>query len=175
MATHEHLDEWVDRRMAASEPPAEWPDPGIGLKRLDRRLAARRPRVLLWAAATAVVVVAAFALPASRAAAQRLWNQVVLDRLQVLVTDYDKYGEAAGLFSPEFHEADFHAVASFEEAVRETGFSPRLPGPDLVSTAPKYSTITIAPPRLRLHTPAIRSALAKAGGSATDVPSRGTT
>jgi hypothetical protein len=96
--------------------------------RIDERLARRPSRVWLWAVATTAVLVAVLALPAPRAIAQRLWDQVVLGRLQVLITNYDEQGAAASVFSPDIqHQPELRPVASLEEAGRIAGFSPQLP------------------------------------------------
>jgi hypothetical protein len=63
-----------------------------------------------------------------RAIAQRLWDQVVLGRLQVLITNYDEQGAAASVFSPDIqHQPELRPVASLEEAGRIAGISPQLP------------------------------------------------
>lgn len=169
MERHDHLEQWVNHRMAVSELSTEWPDAIAAWSRLDERLAPRPNRMWLWIGAAAVSV-AVLALPAPRAIAQRYWDQVVLGRIQVLVTDYGEHGDAASVFSPEpQHQPDIRPVASLQEAGRVAGFSPRLP--ELVFTgSPKYSVTDEVSARLQLRTPAIRRLFAQAGGSASEVP-----
>ena len=170
METHEHVDDWVNHRMAASQRPAAWPDTRTAWTRLDERIAQRPTRVWLWAGATAAVFVAVLALPASRAIAQRLWDQVIFGRIQVLITNYDEHGAAASVFSPDIrHQPEPRPVASLEEAGRAAGFAPQLPA-QIFAATPKYSVTDELSATLQLRTPAIRYLLAQAGGDARDVP-----
>jgi hypothetical protein len=170
MATHDQLEQWVNERTAAGL-PTEWPDAEAGWRRLDQRTASRRPRLLLWAAATAAVCAGIVAAPASRAVAQRFWDQVVLGRIQVLVADYDEHGAAASFFSPEMQQRpEVRPATSLEDASRAAGFSPRLPRRDVFAVAPTYSVTDVASATLRVRTPAIRYLLARAGASTSEVP-----
>ena len=170
MERHEELEHWVNQRMVGTALPAEWPDTARGWRRLAERFAPRPSRLWLWAGATAALCLAALALPASRAVAQRLWDQAVLGRIQVWITDYDGHGAAASFFSPEMqHRPDARPVASLDEVVRLAGFVPRFPL-SVFSASPRYSVTDEASARLQLRTPAIRYLLARAGGSASDVP-----
>jgi hypothetical protein len=156
--------------MAGSQLSPEWPDTSAAWTRVDERLMRRPSRVWVWAGATAALVVAALALPAPRAIAQRLWDQVVLGRIQVLITNYDEHGAAASVFSPDIqHRPEPHPVASLEEAGRIAGFSPQLPAHVFVAS-PSYSVTDELSATLPLRTPAMRYLLAQAGGSASDVP-----
>ena len=170
MEKHEHMEEWVNQRVRVSGVPAAWPDVDTAWNRLEDRLTRRSAGVWVWAAAAAAVCAFVFAVPASRAVAQRLWDQVILGRIQVLVTDYEASGAAVGFFSPQMvHRPDVRPVASLGEATRIAGFAPRLPAV-IFADAPTYSITDEASATLRLRTPAIRYLLAQAGGSASDVP-----
>jgi hypothetical protein len=172
MEKPDRLEQWVHQRMADSAPATEWPDPVAGWRHLDRRLVARPRRVWLWAGATAALCAAVFALPGPRVVAQRLWDQVVLGRIQVLVTDYDEHGAAASFFSPEIRQrANVREVASIDEAISLAGFAPHLPGPDVFPASPTYSVADVTTATLRLRAPALRYLVAQAGGSASEVPS----
>jgi hypothetical protein len=171
MEKHEYLEEWIDRRMAAAAPPIEWPDADTARARLDQRVARPPRRILLWAVATAAGLMAVLALPATRAGAQRLWDQLVLGRLQVLLTDFDEHGAAAGFLSPVMQiRPDPRPVPSLDDAIREAGFSPRLPGADVFAASPSYSVTDVASATLQLRRPAIRYLVARSGGSASQVP-----
>jgi hypothetical protein len=171
MEKHERLEEWIDRRMAAAALPIEWPNMAAGRRRLDQRVASRPRRIMRWTAAAAAVLVAVLALPAPRAAAQRLWDQVVLGRIQVMMTDYEGHGAAASFLSPVMQiRPDPHPVASLDDATRLAGFSPRFPGPDVFASLPSYSVTDVASARLQLRKPAIRYLVAQAGVSASEVP-----
>ena len=156
--------------MVASQLPAGWPDTRTAWTRIDERIAQRPSRVWVWAVATAAVLVAGLALPAPRAIAQRLWDQVVLGRLQVLITNYDEQGAAASVFSPDIqHQPEPRPVASLEEAGRIAGFSPQLPA-QIFTSSPRYSVTNELSAAVRLRTAAMCYVLAQAGGSASDVP-----
>src|SRR5262245_16812619 len=101
METHDRLEEWANARLADSDLPSGWPDEDGARKRLEQRIAGRRPhRIVLWMTAAAAVCAALLIVPQSRAVAQRLWDQVFLGRLQVLITSFDE-GADVGLFSPD--------------------------------------------------------------------------
>lgn len=170
MERHERLDEWVNRRMQVAMVPSEWPDAAAGWTRVGNRIAQRPIRMWQWAGAVAALCVAVLALPAPRALAQRLWDQVVLGRIQVLVTDYESHGAAVSVFTPEPpHGFQIDRVSSLEDATRAAGFSPRLPAIIFPASA-QYQVIHEIPATLKLRTPAMRYLLAQAGGSASDVP-----
>jgi hypothetical protein len=169
METHEHVDAWVNHRMNVATVPPEWPDAAAGWSHVGDRIARRPIRMWQWAGAAAALCVAVLALPAPRALAQRLWDQVVLGRVQVLITDYETHGAAVEVFSPEPHGFQLDSVTSRDEATRAAGFSPQLPA-IIFPTSPRYGVIHEIPATLKLRTPAMRYLLAQAGGSASDVP-----
>jgi hypothetical protein len=171
MEKPDRLDHWVDQRMGASGPASEWPDLAAGWRRLDQRIARRPRRLWLWAGATAAVCAAVFALPGPRVVAQRLWDQVVLGRIQVLMMDYQGQGAAAAFFSQELQpRPEARPVASLAEAIDLAGFSPNLPGLDVFPGSPTYSVTDVASAKLRLRVPALRHLVAQAGGSPSEVP-----
>jgi hypothetical protein len=126
--------------------------------------------VLLWAGAAAMLCAAVLALPGPRLAAQRLWDQVFLGRLQVLIADFDGLGAGAGSFVTEAHLPEVHRVASIEEAGQLAGFLPRLPEPGVFSVAPTYSVAGVTSAKLGLPTRGIRDLIARTGGMASEVP-----
>jgi hypothetical protein len=167
----EPLEQWVNQRMLVAGLPTEWPDLAAGRRRLDQRLSRQAPPLLIWFGVSAAACAVLLALPGSRAVAQRLWDQVILGRIQVLTTDYDQDGGVASAFSPEVqHQPDFQSARSLEEASRLAGFSPRLPGSQLLAASPRYSVSDVLSATLRLRTPAIRYLVARAGGDVSQVP-----
>lgn len=166
----DRLEEWVHQRMAAPEPAAAWPDPAAGRRLLDRRIAARQRPLMLWAGAAAALCAAVLVLPGPRLAAQRLWDRVVLGRIQVLIADLDVAGAASGFFSPQNLRLDVSAASSIGEASERAGFSPNLPDPDVFPGSPTYSVADATLATLPLRTPAIRYLVARAGGSPGEVP-----
>jgi hypothetical protein len=169
METHDHLDEWVNRRMAGSQSPPGWPDVAAARRRLDRRLAMRPRHRLIWIGVTTAACAALLVLPQSRAVAQRLWDQVVVGRLHVLITDDRRVD--VGAFSPDLqHRPEAHPVLSVEEATRVAGFPPRLPGLQLFAAPPSYSVTDVTSATLRLRTAALRQLFVRAGGSPEEVP-----
>jgi hypothetical protein len=166
----DRLEEWVHQRMAAWEPAAVWPDRAAGRSRLDRRIGTRQRPVLFWAGAATVLCAAVLVLPGPRLAAQRLWDRVVLGRIQVLIADLDVAGAASGFFSPQNLRLDLNAATSIGDASQRAGFWPRLPDPDLFPVSPTYSVADATLATLPLRTPAIRYLVARAGGSPGEVP-----
>ncbi|HET9362906.1 MAG TPA: hypothetical protein VFO58_24320 [Vicinamibacterales bacterium] len=166
----DRLEEWVHQRMAAPEPAAAWPDPAAGRRLLDRRIAARQRPLMLWAGAAAALCAAVLVLPGPRLAAQRLWDRVVLGRIQVLIADLDVAGAASGFFSPQNLRLDVRSASSIGEASERAGFWPRLPDPDVFPGSPTYSVADATLATLPLRTPAIRYLVARAGGSPGEVP-----
>ena len=167
MDLHDQLDEWVNRRMAASQPPHGWPDADVARRHLDQRLPQRPRRTFLWVSAAAAVCAALLVLPQTRAVAQRLWDRAFLGRLQMVIAD----GAAATFFSPEFQQRpEPRPVQSLEDASRQAGFTPRLPGLDAFSTAARYSVTDTVSATLRLDTQGIRGLITRAGGAASEVP-----
>jgi hypothetical protein len=166
----DRLEEWVHQRMP--EPAAAWPDPAAGRSHLDWRIAARQRPVLFLAGAAAALCAAVLVLPGPRLAAQRLWDSVVVGRIQVLIADLDGAGVASGFFSPDvMGRMEVGAASSIGEASQRAGFWPRLPDPDVFSVSPTYSVANAtlaATPQLR--TPALRYLVARAGGSPDEVP-----
>ena len=171
METHERLERWVNGRIAASEPADAWPDVAAGWQQMERRLARQAVPVFVWAGAAVTACAVVLALPAPRAVAQRLFDQVVVGRVQVLMMDDGVAGAAARFFTPEIYErSEARAVASLDDASRIAGFTPRLPAPDVFSASPEYSVTGITAGRVRLRTPALRYLVHEAGGAAGEVP-----
>lgn len=166
----DRLEEWVHHRMAASEPVAAWPDLAAGRSHLDRRTATRQRPVLFWACAAAALGAAVLLLPGPRLAAQRLWDRVVLGRIQVLIADLDVAGAASGFFSPQNLQLDVNAATSIGDASQRAGFWPRLPDPDVFPVSPTFTVAGATLATLPLRTPAIRDLVARAGGSPGEVP-----
>ena len=173
MERHEQLEAWVNDRMTAaggSSLPAEWPDAAAGWRRLERRPAPPRRRVWVWAAAATTALVAVAAVPATRTAAQRLWDEVFVGRIELISTDFER-GAVAHLFSPEFRlRPEPTAVASLEEAGNTAGFWPRLPAQGVFTSQPKFSVTDVGLAALPLDGPAIRSLAERAGIPASEVP-----
>jgi hypothetical protein len=171
MERHDELDAWVNQRIAATDLPVEWPDDAAAWRRLDGRAAPRRHRMWLWAGAAAAVAAGAIVLPGPRALAQTLWDQMVVGRIQVWMADYDAHGAAASAFTPEIRQRpEARPVPSLDEAIRAAGFSPRLPGPEVLPALPAYSVTDVGLAVWRLRTPALRYLVSQAGGAASDVP-----
>jgi hypothetical protein len=168
MDPHDQLEAWVNRRIAVSQPPDGWPSEDVAKRRLDQRVT-RPPRTVLRIGALAALCATLFVLPQTRAVAQRLWDQVFLGRLQVLIADDDS--AAASLFSPELqHRPEPRQVQSLEEASQLAGYSPRLPAINAFATTPRYSVTDATSATLRLDTPAIRRLIVRVGGTPGEVP-----
>jgi hypothetical protein len=170
MEKTDHFELWVHERLTASDPAAAWPDSAAGRRQLDLRIAARRRPALLWAGAAVAVCAAVLVLPGPRLAAQRLWDRVVLGRIQVLIADLDVAGAASGFFSPQNLRLDVNGATSIGDASQRAGFWPRLPEPDVFPVSPTFSVADATLATLPLRTPAIRYLVARAGGSPGEVP-----
>jgi hypothetical protein len=110
------------------------------------------------------------AVPATRTAAQRLWDEVFVGRVELISTDFE-HGAVAHLFSPEFRlRPEPTAVASLQDAANTAGFWPRLPAPGMFSSQPKFSVTDEGLAALPLDVPAIRSLAERAGIPASEVP-----
>jgi hypothetical protein len=169
MDPHDQLDEWVNRRLAVLQLPQGWPDEDVARTRLDQRLAQRPRRVVLWISAAAAVCAALLVLPQTRAVGQRLWDQVFVGRLQIVITNDD--GAAASFFSPELQQRpEPRPVQSLEDASRLAGYTPRLPRLDAFASVPRYSVTDGVSGTLRLDTRGIRGLLARVGGASSEVP-----
>jgi hypothetical protein len=184
MERHEQqLDAWVHERMTAggrSSPPAEWPDDQDGWRRLEQRftrprrtlprLTLPRRRAWVWAAAATMALAAVVALPATRKAAQRLWDEVFVGRIELVSTDFER-GAVAHIFSPEFRlRPEPTAVASLEEAGNTAGFWPRLPAAGVFASQPTFSVTDVGLAALPLDVTAIRALAERAGIPASEVP-----
>jgi hypothetical protein len=171
MEMNERLEQWVNERTAAADLPTEWPDLETGWTQLGRQTRRRRRHLLAWAGATAALCTAVFALPASRLAAQRLWDQVVMGRIQVVTTDYDGHGAAVGSFSPELQSRpEAHPMSSIDEATQVAGFAPHVPAAGVFQVSPTYSVTDMTSAKLQLRVPAIRALVQQAGGEPGLVP-----
>src|SRR5688572_9209763 len=170
MERHDQLEEWVNRRVTGSQVPREWPAADAARRRLDQRIAAGPPRrVIVWSSVVAAACATILVMPQPRTLAQRLWDQVVINRFQVLLADNDNID--VGLFTPELQSRpEAIPMPSAEEAGRVAGFPPRRPGPRVFAVAPAYSVTDMTSATLRLRASAIRALFTRAGGSPGEVP-----
>jgi hypothetical protein len=160
-------DQWIANQLASIAP--DWsPSLARGRVLLHAKLA-KRHRSSAWiavAAASAAVCIAVFALPATRALAQELWNRFILNRVDVVRLDLSKLPLQMRITTNGFEQS----VHDLEEAERKTGFRPYLPSPGVLDASPD---ITITGPisvEQTIHVRDIESALAKVAASEVQVP-----
>jgi hypothetical protein len=150
--TTNHTERWVADRLRALDPPDTWePATAVALALFRERAAAAAaaaPRQRLWnfrwprfgtrawvAAANAVgVVLILLLIPATRTAAQRLWDVFFAERVEFVRLDLDKLPRSL----TEQHIRIVGAnkeVNGIQEAASYVGFTPRLPDGSLAPPA----------------------------------------
>ena len=86
------------------------------------------------------MLVGLLALPGPRAAAQRLWKQLTLGRVEVVQVDRkDVPDDIAAVFAMQPEPWNEESVASAEEAARKVGFRPLLPLQSAVNGRPRLA------------------------------------
>jgi hypothetical protein len=160
---------WVANHLALLDPPPGWlPDAQAAYDRLRMAPPAGHGNASWrWAAAAAaVLIVALLALPGGRAAAQRLWELITLNRVEVIRTDPDDFPEnvqdalrARITVSPGRPEP----AATVAEASSRTGFDVRLPRANVLTGSPKLATLGPLEAELILKVDALRSAARTSG------------
>jgi hypothetical protein len=138
MANSKHDDgRWVDERLEALAPGGFAPDVAAARARLRDRESRSRPRPrVLWVAAVATCLLVVL-LPWPRAAAQRLWDRLVLGHVEVIsVQRPDVPPHVMAFFQMEEQEPMvFEPVASLAEAQQIAGFRAALPAEGVLAGA----------------------------------------
>lgn len=174
MANSEHDDgRWVDERLEALAPGGFDPDVAAARARLrDRESRSTSGPRVLWVAAAAVCLVAVL-LPWPRAAAQRLWDRLMLSHVEVVsVQRPDVPPHVMAFFQMEEQEPMvFEPVATLAEAQRMAGFRASLPAEGVLAGAPalavvRSARIGTAPMRVD----ELRALLARMGVTDLEVP-----
>jgi hypothetical protein len=167
------LSAWVDASVATlDDPHDEAPDPVHVLARLRERvsISKNRRRTVRWSLLTAVgMVLIAFALPTTRAMAQRFLAAFTATRFDVLSASGSEFDalpvSVRGLL--KYPQPAETPSASLSEATRIAGFVPHLPrslrDPKLSTTAPITTESTI-------HVAELLTALDLAGAGDVVVP-----
>jgi hypothetical protein len=172
-----HEDPTIDQRIGALEPAREFePDVARARGRLEerKRLAARqahRKRAII--AMGGAIGVILLALPWPRAAAQRLWDRLVLGRVAVVETSRPDVPEDLIATFTMADRAPWEAepVGDAAAAARLAGFQPALPPDGFFKSAPELSVIRrVTLSTLPIRTAAIQRALSEAGVTDLDVP-----
>ena len=158
-------EQWVMARLDAVAPA--WA-PTIARARLD--LATRPRRSQAWlgygvAAGVAVAMVIFAAAPVATIA-QDLWYRIAVSRVDVVRLDFSNVPLDTNIRTDGMPVA----VASVEEATRLAGFVPSLPSVAEAPDAPTLSVTSRMDVTQRLHTNALREALASVGATDLEVP-----
>ena len=159
-------EQWVMARLDAIAPT--W-TPNVAQARIGLAEIPRRRRAWLRygvaACVAAACVIVAVAVPV-RTIAQDLWYRFAVSRVDVVRLDFSNVPLDTSIRADGMQTA----VASVDEAGRLAGFTPSLPSADV---APGTSTLSVTS-RIavtqRLHTKALREALARVGAADLDVP-----
>ena len=170
MATNSDDTRWVDDKVDALEMPPGPQSVEKARVRLDvRKAAAIRHRRLAWAASA--ILLGLLALPGTRAAAQRLWNQLTLGRVEIIHGEAEVPEEVAAVFAMDTEPFEEQQVGTLEEAARLVGFQPMLPRLDGIG-APSAVLVTRAVTLStgKLQRAEIQSALARVGVTDLSVP-----
>jgi hypothetical protein len=165
--------QWVEERLRALEATGDFqPDVVRAHVRLRERAdgATTRRRRAWFAVATGCL--ALVLLPWPRAAAQHLWDRIVLGRVEVVqVIRADLPEHITATFAMEARPFERETVRDATEAERLAGFRPELPPPGVLDGTPTLSVVrrlTLATSPLRIAD--IERALAAAGVSDINVP-----
>jgi hypothetical protein len=138
-------DRWIDDRLRALDPPDTWePATGVALARFRQRAAVAaaeprrgfglRGRAWAWSAAASLACLIVLLTPATRAAAQRLWDVFFAERVEFVRLDVDKLPRSLTEQNIRMNGAN-KEVTSVEEAAGYVGFTPRLPDASLTPHA----------------------------------------
>ena len=162
--------QWVDERLRTLESSTSIrPDIAHArarLRALEGTPPARSPR--LWLGAAAALVLVALVLPWPRAAAQRLWDRLILGRVQIVRVERAALPDSVTrVFEMREREPfQFEPVADLAQAEQVAGFRAWLPAPDVLKGPPEIAVIrrvTLATEPLNV--PEITEALTTAGVS----------
>lgn len=149
---------WIDDRLRALDPPGTWePSTAVALAHFRERAAAAegvtprtvsgvgaglaglfgavlRRRAWNWIAAASVACLILLLTPATRAAAQRLWNVFFAQRVEFVTLDMDKLPRSLTEQRVRLNGATM-PVGSLSSAETIARFAPRLPDASIVSAA----------------------------------------
>jgi len=182
------LSRWVEERIAAVAPPAEWePDVDLARARFESRrsafgdahrgaLGARRRAIRrYWLAGAAAAAMACAVLvwyPGARVRAQELWRRLTVGRIEVVRVDFDSLpDEAKSLRAQPIHRpGPAEVAADAAEAAQRAGFVPRLPSPGVLPGTPKLSVLGPMSFGTVIQAADLELALRKAGISDEAVP-----
>jgi hypothetical protein len=130
---------WVEDRLRALDPPDTWePATGLALARFRERASAAtaaeprhgfglRGRAWTWIAAASMACLILLLTPATRAAAQRLWDVFFAERVEFVTLDIDKLPRSLTDQRIRQDGPNDLQVAGMREAAAHAGFTPRLP------------------------------------------------
>jgi hypothetical protein len=160
-------DRWISERLATLEP--EWQaDYARGRNLLDAGLA-KPPRGRRWlapAAVAAAVLIAALAIPQTRAFAQQLWYRVVLNRVDVVRLDLSDLPLETHVAVNGFTQA----VRDHDEAQQKAGFRPSLPPAGTLRSNPSLTVTGPITVEQTIRVADLEAALRKQGANDLKIP-----
>lgn len=164
---------WVDQRLATLEVEPEWqPNVNKALSELHGRyrdMQVRRVKLIWGAVAGLMICIGLPAFPAVRVLAHRLWDDLVLRRVEVVRFNSNTWpdnllqGQIIGEGRPE-------RVADATEAQSKAAFQVTLPRPEVLDGGPKLFVVNPIVAQLVVHTAPIEQALTRLGASDVIIP-----
>ena len=160
----------MTRKMDSTAPPLDWePDAALATMAFNARVArARRTQRRQFAGLVALACCAMLALfPVVRTSAQRLWDRLIVGRVEVVRVDFDALSpELAGLLPRPLERPSEPVVASsIADAAARAHFSPRLPDLAPSNQAPRLSVTSSTNYVAVINAGALGAALRKVGGN----------
>lgn len=157
-------------------PPADWePNAAAAHARFAARLHQEprgfRPPWLVWVA-TAILVCLLLIVPATRVAAQQVWQWLTVRHIELVRVDLDSLPEEAKSMrmQPLNKPAPPVSVRDIGEATQTAGFAPRLPRSGALSGTAQMSTLGPQSFGTTFRTADLELALRKAGAIDQAVP-----
>ena len=161
-------DRWVDERLASLEP--HWKsDLTRGLAMLEGKLKPQpRRRAWTWvlASTAAGLVLGTALLPAPRAIAQRLWDRIVLNRVDVVRVDLSDLPLKMHVTTNGYEKG----VKDLNDAEQRAGFRPHVPAGAVFIADSPISIIQQMTLEQTISVHDLQSALTKVGAGEVQVP-----
>jgi hypothetical protein len=166
----------VDECLRALEPSPDFePDLHAARARLRERhgRAGAPARRISRLAALGTVTIVVLALPWTRAVAERVWDRLTVNRIQIVqISGRDVPGDVASMFTFEDRDAPEPVeVPTVERASQLAGFVPALPSPSALPGTPRLSVLMAERMWTRpVDVTRLRAAVGAAGLADTTVP-----
>ncbi len=158
---------WVAQRLASLN--RQWePDLVAARQLLNSRLEAPRGAAnwIRIAVPAAVCIIAAAAVPQTRAIAQGIWERLILNRVQVVRVDLSRLPLRLHITENGIEQS----VNDADQAEQLAGFKPYLPSPGILDATPVMAVSGPIVMEQTIHVRDLESALEAAGATEVQVP-----